>query len=718
MLKRFPANIFPILLILIVPVLALWQVSFCVNTMKWDVMDYYFPTRYFMSECFASHTIPWWCPYIHFGYPFYADPQSGFWYPIDFLIALTIGYNAYTLQAEFIAHLVIAAFGMYKLLQTLGISKEASSVTSVIYPLGGFFIGHASHPTLVIGMTWIPYVFHYFISGLEQPKFFRFIITGLVLALCLTGGYVVFFVFACYTMGGIFLWHIFKNRQQKNYIRKNILFGFALLFTFLLLSGGYLFSLYQVFPFLKRADALSLEVVNLNSLSPKSLVSFLFPFASLANTTFFDTDITMRNIYSGLLLVPLIAVGIVGGTRKRNLILLACGSFCLAAAMGKYLPVRAWLYYTLPFMKMFRHSSIFRAFSLFSFLLIAADGLNVLFNRYSLSLKRVMVLSLVAETVAVIAAFCIALNHENLKTTLHHFFSTNRISDFVSNGNVYQCLLIQGVFQLGLLFLMLLMFSLTKGRKLAVMVSLFWIADIVLATQLNVYGTVVSDNRVSAFSTAVNTLPKGFPAPDLSRPVESFSIYGGKEFEPLVWNGSMLRKEPCNDGFNPFYLKQITAFFESPLAKHTLKQPEIFISEQIRPLDSIAEDVKAKTISNSSVYSEFGIRQSENQQPKSKLAISAFEPGNVIVKTKTDGASFLTLMQCYFQGWKVYVDGNESPIIKTNYAFMSVALPSGQHQVSFVFRPTRLYFFLFIYIAGYLGVIGYLLFRKGRKMVN
>ena len=198
MTKKIPSDIFSILLILLVPVLAWWQVSLCVNTMKWDMMNYYYPTRYFMSECLLNHTIPWWNPYIHLGYPFYADPQSGFWYPLNFLIAATTGYNIYTLQIEFSIHLVLAAFSMYKLLQTLGTSKEAAAITAVIYPLTGFFIGHTGHPTLIFSMVWIPFVFHFFITAFKEQKLIRFIQTGVAMALCLTGGYVAFFVFTCF----------------------------------------------------------------------------------------------------------------------------------------------------------------------------------------------------------------------------------------------------------------------------------------------------------------------------------------------------------------------------------------------------------------------------------------------------------------------------------------------------------------------------------------
>src|ERR1019366_4458046 len=101
--------------------------------MKWDTMDYFLPTRYFISECFANHIMPFWCPYIHMGFPIYADPQAGLWYPVDLLLALTTGYNVYIVQAEFIFHLIIAGIGFNKLLKTLDIGDAPAMVVAALF---------------------------------------------------------------------------------------------------------------------------------------------------------------------------------------------------------------------------------------------------------------------------------------------------------------------------------------------------------------------------------------------------------------------------------------------------------------------------------------------------------------------------------------------------------------------------------------------------------
>jgi len=51
----------------------------------------------------------------------------------------------------------------------------------------------------------------------------------------------------------------------------------------------------------------------------------------------------------------------------------------------------------------------------------------------------------------------------------------------------------------------------------------------------------------------------------------------------------------------------------------------------------------------------------------------------------------LVVSEMHYPGWQVYVDGVKQRLLRANYAFMGVSVPSGKHTVRFVFKPPSFY---------------------------
>ncbi len=49
--------------------------------------------------------------------------------------------------------------------------------------------------------------------------------------------------------------------------------------------------------------------------------------------------------------------------------------------------------------------------------------------------------------------------------------------------------------------------------------------------------------------------------------------------------------------------------------------------------------------------------------------------------------AFLFISDTYYPGWKAYINGRETPVMRVNHAFRGVAVEEGSHTVEFVFKP-------------------------------
>ena len=64
-----------------------------------------------------------------------------------------------------------------------------------------------------------------------------------------------------------------------------------------------------------------------------------------------------------------------------------------------------------------------------------------------------------------------------------------------------------------------------------------------------------------------------------------------------------------------------------------------------------------------------------------------YRPNQVQLQVKTQTSGLLFLSDNYYPGWRVLIDGKESKIYRADYTFRALVVPSGEHQVDFVYQP-------------------------------
>ncbi|MEW5692530.1 MAG: YfhO family protein [Candidatus Hydrogenedentota bacterium] len=73
--------------------------------------------------------------------------------------------------------------------------------------------------------------------------------------------------------------------------------------------------------------------------------------------------------------------------------------------------------------------------------------------------------------------------------------------------------------------------------------------------------------------------------------------------------------------------------------------------------------------------------------PQWKTEIIKYGPDNVEILAKTTSDGILVLVDSYYRGWRVYVDGKEKEIFRINGLVRGVEIDKGEHIVSFKYRP-------------------------------
>ena len=73
--------------------------------------------------------------------------------------------------------------------------------------------------------------------------------------------------------------------------------------------------------------------------------------------------------------------------------------------------------------------------------------------------------------------------------------------------------------------------------------------------------------------------------------------------------------------------------------------------------------------------------------PSARVDIQRYENNAVTIATAANGESILVLADSFYPGWKAYVDGRETAILRANHFYRAVRLPGGVHQVEFRYEP-------------------------------
>ena len=548
--------------------------------------------------------------------------------------------------------------------------------------------------------------------------------------LMVTGAYQALSFTLFYLLLVLFLYFMSSALRKKDFKATKEILAINLLF-FLLVVLFLLPLIISVFEIVSSVDRLESglllgETVKYGQ-SLKALISCIFPNSTVTNSEFFGgVDVSMRNHYFGL--VPLLFFGAALFQKRTTLeyLILAFGILIMASSF-QILGVREFLFSYVPFMNMFKYAAFLRIFGLLAFILLAANYFSFFQKNSENEKNKVLILGIVLLLVLVFSLFysLTKISSEEWKVVVNLSF----LKDFQGDLSFYQRIFIQAVFQVFIVSVLLFVLVFYKRiRRPFVTIAVLVVFDLVVSAQLNMGATVTDiEHNPVRMDKNLALYPNNFPLPVNDK--ISYNDNQHVSFSPFWRNTYTFSKQVSFISFSSFELNSYSKLDDDfPNRRESVLNNHLFyfsdtIASVINFSDNevdIEKDSKLLFFSDEEFWQLS--RKKVNTDSTDCVKIVAFAPNSVAVETETQNDQFFTMLQTNFKGWKVFVDGSETPVYTSNFNYRSVLLPKGKHTVSYVYKNTKIlvaYIFSnLLFFAALLFLLAYAIRKKssGSKM--
>ncbi len=676
----------PLAILVAIAILAYWPVAFGIYTFQWDMLDVILPFRYFAGECIRHGVFPLWNPYLLTGSPVCADLQYPLWSPEVWLVGLTSGYSIYTLHFLFMGYLVLAGYGMYRLTLYFNRHKTSALVAGAAYMLSGFFTGHGQALFAIVGAAWLPWVVLYMIKNCEKPSLYRTIKLAVVIFMMISTGYQFISIITAYLLLAIFIYYGARFSQKGGTLRTFLRYNGLLVILVLGLCLVILVPLLQVLDYNLRVSSGVLYAKSiLFPFNWRSLISLIAPFATVKYPDFFQTDISMRNMYVGLILLLVFVATIFRKKTGLQWLILAFGFVCLLASFGPALPVHKLMFRFLPLIHNLRMPAYFNLFFVFALIVTAGIHLPQILDRTGKYIRNLYIFGLLAvaamSVLLLFSIFHVSPAFPNFRELFHHH------DEFLRSLNFHEHLVLQLPFQiiLVIVLLMYLRFGNTE-RYIQFVIPFLIFLEMIVAVNLNSYFTVYYTFRPGDVQRFMNAQPEGFPVPDHT----SIADNSDKMLKqgPLWRNMGILTKKISYDGFSSFILNPYNFLDDSipGLRDAVIRNPPVYVSGKVYKNREVMLRNRAFTKKDlfipEEVYNSLPVYLKRNSS-RDMLTYVSFSPNHITVDCNLDTASVITYLQADYPGWKVSIDGGNTSHFTSNFMYISALVPAGNHRVTF-----------------------------------
>lgn len=696
----------------------LWlgEVIYCCDNLTINL-----PARVFLIESLRRGEFPLWNPYILSGSPFLADLNLSLLSPFNLLYFFFSPFRALTWNI--ILSFVLALWGIMVFGKKIKLSQFASLLSAVIYTFSGTMVVYTNNLPMLQVAALLPWAAYACISFFEKPRLKSYLVLVAVLVLQLVAGHPQLTYYSWLFLGVYILFWAPPPLLKK------------LIMIILVWSMVAVLAAVQIMPFTELAkfstrQNLGFSYASFDSLEPLALVRLILPniVGNLRSGLVWAQGGSVYGYLGLISLIFVLAAFFSGRPWVKFLWLAALGAFILA--LGKFTPVFYFFYKTLPGLGSFRSPQHFLLLYTFSLALVAGFGADFLAKTNKrLNIGRWVIGIGVLFLVSGVLLLVILPFGQATAASLAKLWSTKALLKLSTLPPETGLKIFSGIAEnfliSGLLILIagiILRYARIFGHREKLLLVILIFFELFFFSRHNLIS--LNEIKVNKWFLANAPLRRRFtdldwtnyriytssnlyPWPD-KKTSEEVDLPGESQWQIAILrpNINLWYRIPAIDGYASLIYRPYQEFFTAEVADPT----RIDVGSLIFPkaqLLGIKYILASENEADSSLLKNFYAVGQEgevvvyaNPRPVSRLffenpqntnlVIEDYRPNQVRLHTVAPRPEKLIFADTNYPGWQALVDRKIVAISSYGNVFKSITVPSGEHEVKFVFWPTTI----------------------------
>ena len=649
------------------------------------------------------------------------------YFPLYFLRYLIPFYKA--LGWSYILIAIGAGVFMFLYLRAIGIRRNIAFLVGVCYMFAPTFMTFtfAGHYAKMEVIALTPLFFLAVEKGVETGRSRYFLLSAGTLALEIYTNHIQMAYFSAWGVVAYFifkLWQIYRREGKLKVLFRRSAFALS----FVLGIGIGAMNLFPPYFHTKTVSKRALigrtyEYASSWSLHPEEMASLLVPeFGGYLDTYWGRNYFKLNSEYMGLLPLWLGLLGLIVCWRDpKTKFFFGLFLVTMAYALGPHTPVHRLFYHLVPGVKSLRAPGMIAFLGLFSCCVLAAMGLedlrkvrkNVLLCLWAISAGTGFLLLVAPGTVtslwrALLYPDIPSQKLEVLRRSLPH----------IRIGGLWAMLLSSGLFYVLYLW--------WKGR-LKENLALALIVPIVLADTWRVDKRFLNYQEAYRYRIMYRAKQKlaeffkGHPGRYRVLPISRqsrFSIPGvdiatgfddfmnrwyyviirpeNLRYKPIInlLNIRYIVTESPIEGLSPVYSYGGYYVYENPDACpfFYLAKRYVVIDDEKEILEFLRKKGNCRTVVLDKPPHVPADSLGGGDWSKDKVIEEGYDPekGYIKLKTYSQGWRFLVVSENYHPNWKAYVDGEQVPVFRADYAWKGIFVLPGVHDIEFIYSSEAL----------------------------